>query len=116
VVQCALIAQRYSPYPKNYYQRKKSRGTGKAIIALARKVLEIIYRTLKNQWVFEDSPTLYWRRKPRRETEHRRLRLRYAQPGFAPTPAAHRLLGRGKPKPEAMNLGVDKTSYEYMND
>jgi len=54
LVQCALIAQRYSPYPKNYYQRKKSRGTGKAIIALTRKFLEIIYRTLKNQWVFED--------------------------------------------------------------
>jgi transposase len=31
LVQCALIAQRYSPYLKNYYERKKSRGTGKAI-------------------------------------------------------------------------------------
>ena len=27
---------------------------GKAIIALARKFLGIIYRTLKNNWVFED--------------------------------------------------------------
>jgi len=56
LVQCALIAQRYSPYLKNYYERKKSRGTGKAIIALARKFLGIIYRTLKNHWVFEDFP------------------------------------------------------------
>lgn len=56
LVQCALIAQRYSPYLKNYYERKKSRGTGKAIIALARKFLGIIYRTLKNKWVFEDFP------------------------------------------------------------
>jgi hypothetical protein len=32
------------------------RGAGKAIIALVRKFLEIIYRTLKNQWVFEDFP------------------------------------------------------------
>ena len=30
------------------------RGAGKAIIALARKFLGIIYRTLKNKWVFED--------------------------------------------------------------
>jgi len=56
LVQCALIAQRYSPYLKNYYEKKKSRGTGKAIIALARKFLGIIYRTLKNKWVFEDFP------------------------------------------------------------
>jgi transposase len=56
LVQCALIAQRYSPYLKNYYEKKKSRGTGKAIIALARKFLGIIYRTLKNRWVFADFP------------------------------------------------------------
>src|SRR5579862_5365203 len=56
LVQCALIAQRYSPYLKKYYEKKKSRGTGKAIIALARKFLGIIYRTLKNNWVFEDFP------------------------------------------------------------
>jgi hypothetical protein len=55
-VRCALIAQRYSPYLKNYYGRQKSRGTGKAIIALARKFLGIIYRTLKHKWVFEDFP------------------------------------------------------------
>jgi hypothetical protein len=52
---------------KNYYERKKSRGTGKAI-ALARKFLGIIYRTLQNKWLFEYFPTLYWRRKPRHET------------------------------------------------
>ena len=57
LVQCALIAQRYSPYLKNYYEKMKSRrGTGKAIVALARKFLGIIYRTLKNKWVFEDFP------------------------------------------------------------
>jgi transposase len=57
LVQCALIAQRYSPYLKQYYERIKARrGTGKAIIALARKLLGIIYRTLKNNWVFEDFP------------------------------------------------------------
>jgi transposase len=57
LVQCALIAQRYSPYLKQYYERIKARrGTGKAIIALARKLLGIVYRTLKNKWVFQDFP------------------------------------------------------------
>ncbi|MCZ2073580.1 MAG: transposase [Bryobacterales bacterium] len=57
LVQCALIAQRYSPYLKRYYEKIKARrGTGKGIIALARKLLGIIYRTLKNNWVFEDFP------------------------------------------------------------
>jgi len=57
LVQCALIAMRYSPYLANYYARMKAaRGTGKAIIALARKFLGIIYKTLKNGWVFEDFP------------------------------------------------------------
>jgi transposase len=57
LVQCALIAQRYSPYLKRYYEKIKARrGTGKAIIALARKLLGIIYRTLKNGWVFADFP------------------------------------------------------------
>jgi transposase len=50
LVQCALIAQRYSPYLKRFYEKTKARrGTGKAIIALARKLLGIVYRTLKKQ-------------------------------------------------------------------
>lgn len=57
VVQCALVAMRYSPYLRRYYERIKShRGSGKAIIAAARKFLGIIYKTLKNDWVFEDFP------------------------------------------------------------
>ena len=57
LIQCALIAQRYSPYLKTYYEKLKARrGAGKAIVALARKFLGIIYRTLKNNWVFEDFP------------------------------------------------------------
>ena len=56
-MQCALIAMRYSPYLANYYVRiKRARGSGKAIIALARKFLGIIYKTLQNGWVFEDFP------------------------------------------------------------
>jgi transposase len=57
LVQCALIAKRYSPYLERFYERIRARrGTGKAIIALARKFLGIIYRTLKNNWIFEDFP------------------------------------------------------------
>ena len=57
LVQCALIAKRYSPYLDRFYERIRARrGTGKAIIALARKFLGIIYYTLKNNWVFEDFP------------------------------------------------------------
>lgn len=52
-----FIAKRHSPYLANYYERIRSRrGTGRAIIALARKFLGIIYRTLKNNWVFQDFP------------------------------------------------------------
>lgn len=57
LVQSALIAANYNPYLRNFYERVKARrGTGKAIIALARKFLGIIYRTLKYKWVFEDFP------------------------------------------------------------
>lgn len=57
LVQCALAAKKYSPYLKEFYERiKAKKGGGKAIIATARKFLGIIYRTLKNDWVFEDFP------------------------------------------------------------
>ncbi len=57
LVQCTLVALKYSPYLKNYYQKiKERRGSGKAIIATARKFLGIIYNTLKENWVFTDFP------------------------------------------------------------
>ena len=57
LVQCTLAAKRYSPYLRNYYERIKShRGSGKSIIATSRKLLGIIYSTLKNDWIFEDFP------------------------------------------------------------
>lgn len=58
LVQCTLIAIRYSGYLNAAYRRiKDRRGAGKAIIATARKLLKIIFDTLKNQWVFEDFTT-----------------------------------------------------------
>ncbi len=57
LVQCTLVAIRYSPYLKNFYlPLKQKKGSGKAIIATSRKLLGIIYDTLKNNWVFEDFP------------------------------------------------------------
>jgi transposase len=57
LVQCTLVAIKYSDYLRSYYTKKKSqKGSGKAIIATARKFLGIIYRTLKNNWVFADFP------------------------------------------------------------
>lgn len=56
LVQCALIAIRYNPTLKKFYQRiRERRGTGKAILATARKLLTLVYYTLKNNWVFSDS-------------------------------------------------------------
>jgi transposase len=55
LVQSTLVAIRYSPYLKAFYEKIKNRkGAGKAIIATSRKMLGIIYNTLKNNWVFED--------------------------------------------------------------
>ncbi len=58
LVQCTLVAIRYSGYLNSYYRRiKDRRGAGKAIIATARKLLKIIFDTLRNDWVFEDFTT-----------------------------------------------------------
>lgn len=55
LVQSTLIAIKYNSYLRKFYLRLKAKkGSGKAIIATARKFLTIIYRTLKNKWVFED--------------------------------------------------------------
>ena len=57
LVQCCLISIKYSPYLRSFYERiKAKKGAGKAIVATARKLLSIIYHTLKNNWVFEDFP------------------------------------------------------------
>jgi len=55
LVQSTLIAIRYNHYLRNFYLKLKAKkGSGKAIIATARKLLTIIYRTLKYNWIFED--------------------------------------------------------------
>ena len=55
LVQCARIAKRYSPFLSRFYERiRRRRGTGKTIVATARKLLTILYYTLKNNWMFSD--------------------------------------------------------------
>ena len=55
LVQCTLVAIRYSAYLRRFYDKiKAKRGSGKAIIATAKKMLGVIYNTLINDWIFED--------------------------------------------------------------
>lgn len=55
LVQCAFVAIRYSDYLRRFYEKLKAKkGSGKAIIATAKKLLGIIYKTLKNNWLFKD--------------------------------------------------------------
>lgn len=55
LLQCALVAKKFSEYLKQFYESiKERRGSGKAKIALARKFLVVIYHTLKNNWKFTD--------------------------------------------------------------
>ncbi len=55
LVQSTLIGIRYNSYLRSFILKLKAKkGSGKAIIATARKLLTIIYRTLRNNWVFED--------------------------------------------------------------
>lgn len=55
LVQCTLIAIRYHPRLQEFYLRLKAKkGSGKAIIATARKLLEMIYFTLVNDIIWED--------------------------------------------------------------
>ena len=109
LVQCALIAQRYRPYLKTYYEKKKAAALGKRSSHWRVNFWGSSIERSKTSGCLKTSPTLYWRRKRRHELEDRRLRS--AQHGFAPAPAAPSSLGPGKPRNEVhQNLGVDKTS------
>lgn len=55
LVQCAIVAIKYNPILGEFYKKLKlKKGHGIAIIATARKLLTIIYATLKNGWYFTD--------------------------------------------------------------
>ena len=58
LVQCTKSAIKYSPILNQFYNRLKAKkGSGMATIATAKKMLGIIFLTLKNDWVFEDFPS-----------------------------------------------------------
>lgn len=58
LVQSTLVAIRYNKYLRLFYERiKAKKGSGKAIIATSRKLLGIIYNTLKHNWIFDDFST-----------------------------------------------------------
>ncbi len=55
LVLCTWVAIQYSPFLREFYDRLKvGKGSGKAIVATANKLLATIHRTLKHKWVFED--------------------------------------------------------------
>ncbi len=55
VEQVTLIEIKYNEYLRRFYLwSKKAKGSGKAIIATAKKMVDIIYRTLKYNLVFMD--------------------------------------------------------------
>ena len=57
LVQCALVTKQYSPYLRDFYERIKSkRGSGKAIVSVARKLLNTIFYALMDNWVFKNFP------------------------------------------------------------
>jgi transposase len=56
LVQCSWIAIRYNPILREFYQRIKSKkGSSKAIVATARKLLGLIYLTLDQGLIWSDS-------------------------------------------------------------
>jgi transposase len=55
LIQCTWVAIRFNDRLRAFYERlKQKKGTGKAIVATGRKLLELIYFTLTNQIVWED--------------------------------------------------------------
>jgi len=97
LIQCALIAQRYSPYLKTYYEKMKNRrGTGKAIVALARKFLGIILSNAQEQVGVRGLPQLCTGG-GNGGMNPKTAAYASAQHGFAPAPAAPWSLQRGKP-------------------
>ena len=56
LVQCAWVSIRYNPLLKEFYTvLKKKKPAGKAIIAVARKLVYQIYYTLKYNWYFTNT-------------------------------------------------------------
>jgi transposase len=78
LIQCALIAQRYSPYLKTYYEKmKRRRARARRSSPWRANSWESSIERSRISGCSKTSSTLYWRRKRRRE--HHRLPLRSAR-------------------------------------
>ena len=56
MVEASWAAQRSSPYFQAYYQRHLSKGHNTAIVALARRMLEILWHLLADKRCYEERP------------------------------------------------------------
>ena len=57
LIQCAMVAIRKNYILNEFYTKlHATKGHGKAIVATARKLVQLIYFTLKYSWFFEDAP------------------------------------------------------------
>ena len=68
-VEAAWVAMRSSPYCRAYFEsRKRSKGPHVAIIALARRLSEIVWHVLSEKRAYEERPSRVYKRTPRKET------------------------------------------------
>ncbi len=59
LIQCAMVAIKKNYKLNAFYEKlRASKGHGKAIVATARKLIQLIYFTLKHSWFFADELTL----------------------------------------------------------
>ncbi len=56
MVEASWSAQRSSPYFQAYYQRHLHKGPNTAVVALARRMLEILWHLLKDKRFYEERP------------------------------------------------------------
>lgn len=55
LIQCAMVAVTKNNKLNDFYQKlRTTKGHGKAIVATARKLVQLIYFTLKYSWLYED--------------------------------------------------------------
>lgn len=68
-VEAAWTAMRSSPYCRAYYEnRKRHKGQHVAIIALARRISEVVWRVLNEKRPYEERPIKIYKRTPCKET------------------------------------------------
>ena len=68
-VEAAWVAMRSSPYCRSYFEsRKRHKGPHVAVIALARRLSEIVWHVLNEKRAYEERPFKIYKRTPSKET------------------------------------------------